>query len=218
MKKSRTFSFKYLLTDIVRISAIPAFLYFRPKRLYLGKKEKGIFKGGVLVVSNHISIYDPLHLMFSIPSRRHHAIMAEEFCNTKFKKFFYVTCGKCILISRNNFGIKSYKTIVNHLTQGELVTIYPEGKVNKEDNSVKTFKSGCVMMANGANVNIVPIYMKPKAHWYSRLIHVIGEPIDLKKYITSGDKLSLEDMDRVAKDLTDIENKMKELAYNYKSK
>ena len=74
------------------------------------------------------------------------------------------------------------------------------------------------MMANGANVNIVPIYMKPKAHWYSRLIHVIGEPIDLKKYITSGDKLSLEDMDRVAKDLTDIENKMKELAYSYKNK
>ena len=218
MKKSRTFSFRYLLTDFVRITAIPAFLYFRPKRLYLGKRIKHPFKGGVLVVSNHISVLDPLRLMFCIPSRRHHSIMAEELCNNKLKYFFYVLCGKCILISRNNFGIKSYKTIVNHLKSGELVTIYPEGKVNNEDNSVKTFKSGCVMMANGANVPIVPVYMKQKAHWYSRVIHVVGEPIDLKKYISKGNTLSIEDMEKVAKDLKEIEDKMKELAYSYKNK
>ncbi len=41
------------------------------------------------------------------------------------------------------------------------------------------FKSGMVLISMQSKRPIVPVYLKPRRHWYSRLKAVVGEPVDI---------------------------------------
>ena len=61
MKKSPIIHIKYLAYDIIRFSAIPGLLWFRPKKYFLKEEDKKPIKGGTLVISNHITLFDPMY-------------------------------------------------------------------------------------------------------------------------------------------------------------
>ena len=206
MKKDRVLSFKYFFYDFVRVTGAPGFLFFRPKRIYEGQKDKKMFKGGVILASNHISIFDPMYVHYAVPSRRHHSLVAAEFANTKFRHWMFTVASQCILINRENVGVGSFKEAINHLKLGHMVTIFPEGKVNVGEE-IQAYKAGVIMMAMLAKVKIVPVYLKRREHWYSRLVYVLGEPIDVYKF-AKGKMLSLDEINEA---ITYLENKEKEL-------
>ena len=41
------------------------------------------------------------------------------------------------------------------------------------------FKSGMVLISMQSKCPIVPIYLKPRKHWWSRLKAVVDEPVDI---------------------------------------
>ena len=41
------------------------------------------------------------------------------------------------------------------------------------------FKSGMVLIALKAQKPIIPVYIKPREHWYDRLVLSVGEPVNV---------------------------------------
>lgn len=209
MKKNRAVSFKYLIYDIIRFSAIPGLLWFRPKKYFLHKEDKKRIKGGALVISNHITLFDPMYLMLTIKSRRHHCICMDELFKNKFLKWAFTKGFLCIGITRGNTSIAQVKEIISNLKQGNLVTMFPEGKINETDEEVHKFKSGMVMMAMRGNAPIIPLYIKRRKHFYSRLEVAIGSPIDVSSF-KSGTAITSEDMKRATEVVLEKEKELQE--------
>ena len=211
MSKNRTLSFKYFFYDFVRVTAIPGLLFFRPKKIYISEEAKKKIRGGALIISNHVSLSDPMYLMLTIWYRRHHFIaMKELFEKSKFNEWLFSKAFLCIKIDRDNFSIKTFKEIVNHLKNDEVVTMFPEGRVNINKEGTNAFKSGMIIMALKSGCPIVPVYIKRRKHWYSRLILGVGEPLDIKNF-SKGDKPTMEEINEAAKYLELQESKLEAL-------
>ena len=208
VKKAKALSIKYLPYDFTIVTGSPAFLWYRPKRIYISKEAKKRIKTGMLLISNHISLKDPVYLLVGYPFRRHNFVATKElFCN-KFRKWFFGKFFRIIEIDRDNFSISSFKEITKRLKEGRMVTLFPEGHVNvNEDGAMNSFKSGMVMMAIKGHAPIVPVYIKKKEHWYSRLVIGIGEAINVEDYKTSA-MPTIEDIENISKA---IEKQEKEL-------
>ncbi len=184
-KNKRPFAY-YLLYDFAKATAsIPGLIAFRPKLYYENAAAKKRLRGAALLIANHAGFYDPIYLQFAVWYRRQHFICTNDLFVGK-KKFFFKYF-RCIPIDRDNFGIDSFRQIVGHLSQGRLVSMFPEGRIVE---GLKSFKSGMVLMALKSGAPIVPIYMQPRAHWWQRLRMVIGQPIDVAALCGSGASFS----------------------------
>ena len=212
MKINKVLSFKYFFYDFIRVTGAPGFLFFRPKRIFEEKKIKGLFKGGLLLASNHISVFDPMYIHYAVPCRRHHSLIAEEFARNRFLKWMFTVASQCILINRKNVELSSFKEVIKRLKDGEMVTIYPEGRVNDTEESIQSYKSGVIMMAMRSHVKIVPIYLKRREHWYSRLAYVIGNPIDIYDF-AKGKVLTMDEINEASKYLENKEKELEQIAY-----
>ena len=91
VKKNRAISFRYAFFDFVRLTAAPGLLLFRPKILYISEKAKANkkMKGGNLIISNHITMVDPMYLMLGLWRRRHHFVATKELFAGKFKHWLF---------------------------------------------------------------------------------------------------------------------------------
>ena len=209
-KKNSPVSIKYIGYDFFRFSAAPGLLWFRPKRYYLTEKAKQKIKGGALIICNHVSLFDPMYLMLGIWRRRHRFVAATELFGTKFTRWLFSKGFLCIEIDRENFSLKTLKEVVNILKGGEVVSMFPEGHVNVEKSCVQSFKSGMVLMALKSECPIIPVYIKRRKHFYSRVELGIGEPINIKDFIT-GEKMTVDDIKRATEFLQEQEKQLEEL-------
>ena len=218
VKKARALSIKNLPYDFTVFTGSPAFLWYRPKRIYISKEAKKKVKHGMLLISNHISLRDPVYLLVGYPFRRHNFVATKELFCTKFRKWFFGKFFRIIEIDRDNFSMASFKEIVKRLKEGRMVTLFPEGHVNvNEDGSLNSFKGGMVMMAFKGNAPIVPVYIKKKKHWYSRLVIGIGEPIHINDH-KSGPVPTIDDINKISKLLEDQEKELERLCNNERKK
>lgn len=209
MKKSRVLSFKYFLYDFIRITAlIPGLIWFRPKWIYESKEAKKGIKGGAIILANHISLYDPMYLHFAYWRRRQRVIAMKELFTNKFNRWLFTKAFRCIEIDRENFSMNSFKEIVDNLKCGNVVSIFPEGRVNVSGETINSFKGGLVMMASRGNAPIVPVFIKTRKHFYNRLVFAIGSPIHLDE-LKQGPIKSTNDVKEI---LCALENKERELA------
>ena len=219
VKRNRAISLRYMFFDFVRLTAAPGILFFRPKVIYISEKAKANkkMKGGNLIISNHITMVDPMYLMLSLWRRRHHFVATKELFAGKFKHWLFTHGFKCIGIDRENFSFASFKEITDNLKVGNIVTIFPEGSVDLNKEGVRMFKNGAVMMALRSGAPIIPVYIKRREHWYSRLIVAMGEPIDPNDF-RSGTILTKTDLDNASAYLREQEQKLEELCNNLDKK
>lgn len=197
----------YIVYDFVRVTASPGLIVLRPKLVYENEAAKRFvkhgMKGGVLLISNHSGFFDPVHLMLSIWRRRHHFVCIKDFFEGNGFKRWLFTQFHCIPIDRDNFSMGSLRRITDELKAGKLVSMFPEGHVVNEGD-LAPFKSGMVLMALQGNCPILPVYIKPREHFWSRLRVAVGEPVDLKALY--GPRPSLKEIDEAANSLRDKEN------------
>ena len=211
-KKSKLFSLKYLFVDFVRVTgAIPTLLWYRPKIIYENKAAGKRVRGGALLISNHNCFYDPIYIMIGLWYRRHHIVCNQEFFHTKAKWFLKNVL--CIPIDIDNTGFRTMKDINDHLTAGELVSIFPEGHINDGSGEMRQFKSGMVLMAMRAKVPIVPVYVTEHKPWYGRLRIVVGEAIDINR--SFGSRPTMSEIEQTTEDLFNKENELKALVMKH---
>lgn len=218
IKKAKAISIRNLPYDFTIVTGCPAFLWYRPKRLYVSKEAKKRVKGGMILISNHISLMDPVYLAVGYPFRRHNFVATKELFCSKARKWFFGTVFKIIEIDRDNFSIASFKEIVKRLKEGRMITLFPEGHVNvNEDGAMNQFHSGMVMMAFKGHAPIVPVYIKKKKHWYSRLVLGVGEPIKIEDHC-SGPVPTMDDIQKISKILEEQEKALEKLCNTEREK
>lgn len=168
--------FKLLAMDGARIIASALIPYFRMKRLTPdGQKYKGRIKGGALIAANHTSYIDPFVVGIAFWYRRMNILIAKTVMGGRIRSALLRGAGG-IKIDRHSTDLDAIKEAVEVLKKGRLLAIFPQGGINAE-NDVHSLKSGAVFMALRAGTPIVPMYIRPKKHWYSRKVVVIGETI-----------------------------------------
>lgn len=215
MKKAPLFSFKYFLYDFARINGWPLLLWYRPKKVYISKEAKKPLKGGLILMSNHISLKDPLYIQVAVLSRRHHFVAAKELFKNKFNHWLFKYMFLCIEIDRDNFSISKLKEINKHLEIGEMITMFPEGHVNVQPEEINQFKGGIVMMAYKTHSPIVPIYITKRKHWWNRLTVFMGEQIDVNAYLKDK-SFNVNTIKEVSEYLESEEKELELLCNNYK--
>lgn len=186
----------YIVYDFVRITAaIPGLLALRPKLVYENENAKKKLKGGILLIANHAGFFDPVELMLSITSRRHHFVCIKDFFEGSLLKRWLFTQFHCIPIDRENFSMSSLRRITDELKAGHLVSMFPEGHVVTE-GGLGPFKSGMVLIALQSGCPILPVYLKPPRRFYNRLVVGVGEQIDVRSVY--GERPSLAQIEEIA--------------------
>ncbi|TDX53308.1 lysophospholipid acyltransferase family protein [Orenia marismortui] len=154
-------------------------------------------EGGVIVVANHQSNYDPPILGCSLNRQVH--FMAKEDLFDGFIKNKYMRSVGAFPVKRGRGDMGAIKTALKLLRNGEVLGIFPEGTRSKT-GKLKRAKLGAVMLALKSEVPIVPVGLKgTKKPFREDLIINIGKAFMLDKYYNR--KLDKEEMKEVGKEI-----------------
>jgi 1-acyl-sn-glycerol-3-phosphate acyltransferase len=113
-------------------------------------------EGGLLVLSHHQSMLDPI--IVGVGTRRMLSFMGRKtlFRNPIFR--WVINTGGGFPIDREGQGIKGLKETIRRLEAGEAVLIFPEG-TRSVDGEVQPLKAGFTVLARKAKVPIVVVAM-----------------------------------------------------------
>ena len=129
-------------------------------------------EGPFLLCANHTSLYDPVTVA----------------CFTRRRLTF--------MAKRELFDIFGLKWIL----KCGVMLMFPEGRRNRSAEHIEA-KAGMVLIAQRANVPIIPIGIRSSYKPFSKLRVVYGNPISFEEY--KDQKLSAEQMDRIAETILD---------------
>lgn len=136
-------------------------------------------EGPALLCSNHIHALDSV--AYVIHFKRMIYMMAKhELFRTKFKNWFLTEMG-CFPVKRGVASEEAITTAINHLKDGDLVGIFPEGTRNGLAKGIK-FKKGVGLIAIKANVPIIPMGITGTFKPFTKITMHIGKPIDTSEY------------------------------------
>ena len=197
MKNNKAKKRSNFIYDFIKITGIlPALLWFRPKIYHVGDKKKHNVKGGVMIISNHISFVDVILLPCIFWKRRLYSLATKDLFNTEAKANFF-TKVNCIIVDQENFSMSSFHAVADRLKEGKAILAFPEGHVNQKDTQLQAFKSGIILMSHIGKAPILPVYITKRDKWYQRTVAVMGDPIDIKELC--GERPSLAVMDEASK-------------------
>lgn len=210
--KAKLFSLRCFFMDFVRVTgALPGLVWLRPKIRYTSKKAKKRVRGGALIISNHNGFLDPAFTMFALWYRRQYFVCHKAFLETKAGPLFRAA-GCLIPIDAQNFNIGSFRVITDSLRQGKAVVLFPEGHINDGSGKMREFKSGMALISMQSKRPIVPVYLKPRRHWYSRLKAVVDEPVDVGSLCAGRPAFS--EIQKITQQLQEREAFLEEFAKN----
>ena len=123
-------------------------------RVHYTGRENIPASGGVLVVSNHQSHFDPP--LVGIGSRRRMNYVARESLFS-FPPFGWLLRSVgAIPINRDGLGLSGIKESLKLLKKGEMVLIFPEG-TRTRDGEIGRFHAGFTTLAARSNAVILPV-------------------------------------------------------------
>lgn len=194
---------KKFVYQAIRLLLLAIFkLFFRIK---VNGKENLPKTGGVIMMSNHISAYDP-PLLAAIFSRPVRFMAKKELFENPIIRFVLFLDG-AFPVDRSKNDITAVKKALSILKEKEVLGLFPEGTRRPEGN-LGTPKSGSVMLALKSGVPILPVGIK-NVKTKGRITINIGEPFKLEQF--SGKRLSKEDRKKAAQI---IKNKIKKQINN----
>lgn len=159
-------------------------VFFKRKTYYENKAVQGRFvKGGALIVSNHFHVYDYMVNALLFPFRKLYVVLKSDVYENRFLAWGMSIFGG-IRSDRDTMGMKFIDDSVYHLHKGRLVQIFPEAYIT-EDGAMREFKTGYVMIAQRADVPIIPVITDGNYGLFRRTHVIIGTPIRLSDYCSA---------------------------------
>lgn len=110
--------------------------------------------GGALLVANHVSGLDPLLLVAATRRPLRFMIAVEEY--ERFGLNWLFRAIGCIPVDRSGRPEQSFRAAVRALKTGEVVALFPHGKIHLDSEPHHSIKPGVQKLALLANVPIYP--------------------------------------------------------------
>ncbi|PVZ72467.1 1-acyl-sn-glycerol-3-phosphate acyltransferase [Pelagibaculum spongiae] len=114
-------------------------------------------EGAALVVGNHISGMDPL-LMIACCNRPVRFIIAREEYDRWWLRWLFDRAG-CIPVDRTGKPHIAYREALKALEQGDVVGIFPSGRIVRPNETTKPIKAGATRLAFQAEAPVYPLYL-----------------------------------------------------------
>ena len=134
--------------------------------------------GGVIYMSNHRSMLDPILLALITP-RVIHFMAKEELFESRIIGTF-LRAFLAFPVRRKTADLNSVRRALKLVTSGKALGIFPEGKRAVTDD-VDEMEKGAAFMAVRARVPVVPIYIPPNVYgFFKRPAVLVGAPIDIE--------------------------------------
>ena len=156
-------------------------------------------EGPLIVVSNHISNWDPV-IISSALTRRIQFVAKKELFEIPVVGGFldYIDT---IPIRRGRPDRKAIKSVFNVLESEGCLGLFPEG-TRSRSGKLKKAKRGIVMIALKSEAPILPLGLMNTNNPFSEQVQVnIGQPFTLDEYY--GEKLNKEEMQEVGAEIMD---------------
>ncbi len=110
----------------------------------------------VLYISNHRSLFDPVHLVPLMKNPT--SILAKKELEKIPFLGYYMRLARCEFLDRNDLkqGLKCILDLISHVKEGQSVCIFPEGTRSPGDE-MKEFRDGSFKVAQRTGCPIIPI-------------------------------------------------------------
>ncbi len=191
---------------IIKATVKPFFMFFCGVRRI--DKEAFKYDGKMIVISNHLSNWDPVFMHLAVKPKVRFMAKKE-----LFKNFFLrwiITGFGAFPVDRGRGDMSSIKSAFKLLKNGETLGMFPEGTRSKSGEII-AFHPGVAMIALRTDTKVLPIYVSKKIGLFSGAKMVAGKPIDIKKELEA----SLSDTSSVKEATKLIRRKLIELKEEY---
>lgn len=137
--------------------------------------RENIIDGPLIVCSNHSDYLDIVQLALAFGFKRRLFFMAKaEFFKIPVVRTIF-KWGGVFPIERGEADITAIRTMINHLKNGHIIMMFPEGTRVSESDSVAA-KSGAVRIATKLKVPILPIFITRNKKPFHRAELFVGNP------------------------------------------
>lgn len=141
-----------ILYKILRPIVKPIFLlYYNPKII---NKEYIPKDGSILIVGNHIHLFDQFLTIFAT-KRGIHYMAKKEYFDSKKTRWFFNNVG-CISVDRKHKDKRAVDLALSVLNDGGAIGLFPEGTRNRTNKILLPFKYGAVSMAKKTDSYLIP--------------------------------------------------------------
>ncbi len=137
-----------------------------------------------IIVSNHVSNFDPLLLALAWHKPVH--FMAKQ---ELFEIFFIGRVLKMlqmISVRRGESDRKAVKEALQYLKDGEILALFPEGTRNKDKKGLLPFHTGAAFFAKSTNLSVLPVAISGTGNirpsLFNRVNFKVGRPIAIEDY------------------------------------
>lgn len=187
-------AFSYLLVQIRRspysmwenVLYLPTYLWGRILwRVHFTNSPPAAMTGGAVLVANHRSSVDPFFVQLAA-RRRVHWMVAKEYCESRiFGPILRAV--QVIPTNRSGMDTKATKQAIRLASEGRLVGMFPEGRLNHTRDPLVSIRPGAALVAVRAGVPLIPLLIEGSPYrrevWSpltmpARVKITFGEPID----------------------------------------
>jgi len=143
---------------------------------------------GMVIICNHGSGVDPMFIQVAM-KRVVHWMVAREYTDRKSIGWFFRIV-EAIRVNRSGVDTAATKAAIRLCEQGEVIGMFPEGRINTTDELLLPGRPGVALIALRANVHVIPCYIRGSPYdgnefhsfWsFARAHLTIGKPLDLSE-------------------------------------
>lgn len=143
-------------------------------------------EGGVLLTSNHISLFDPPTIGILLDRKVH--FMAKKELFDVFGFGWLITQLGAFPVKRGGVSKESIKISLNILRSGKVMGIFPEGSRNDEGAG----KKGAASFALRTDAVVIPVAIIGNYKLFRKVRVIYGEPVDLTPFKENPTQYSVE--------------------------
>ena len=141
-------------------------------------------KAPFLLISNHISWYDPLVVAYFLKKYEIRFIAKKELMSTPLTHYLLNKL-HAFPVGRHEADMQAMRTSIKVLKEGHVLGIFPEG-TRYSEGVMEQLETGVALLALRGNVPIVPMWIANKARLFRPIRCVIGEEIDISDLRAEG--------------------------------
>lgn len=162
-----------------------------------------------LICANHMSMLDPVVIGAAIKHNPRYMAKAEVMRVPVLKSLLKAL--GAFSLDRGGSDVAAIKKTINMLRDGESVVMFPQGTRHKGvDPKTTSVKFGCSMIAQKAEVGVLPVFIKVKNHRvriFRKTVVIIGKEItcDELKAVSNGGENHKSTAEYIFSKITELE-------------